>query len=82
MLKKLKKDKKMDMKDDFFKLENQEWTKVEFKDIKNNDIIVKKSCESTYFIVLQESTFDEELNDFVIFVDPIEKVDAEFDWGL
>ena len=72
----------MDMKDDFYKLENQEWVKVEFKDIKNNDIIVKKSCKSTYFIVLQESTFDEELHDFVIFVDPIEKVDAEFDWGL
>lgn len=70
------------MKDDFYKLENEEWVKVEFKGIKNNDIIVKKSCEGTYFIVSQESTFDEELNDFVIIVDPIEKVDTEFDWSL
>jgi hypothetical protein len=72
----------MSMKDDFYKLENEEWIKVEFKDIKNYDTIVKKSREGVYYSVLQEPKFDEELDDFVIIVNIIEKVEVEFDWSL
>ena len=39
----------MDMKDDFFKLENEEWTKVEFKDIKNFSITENSKGEIKEF---------------------------------
>lgn len=69
-------------KDTFYVLKHKKWIEINFKDIKKNDIIVRKSCKYVYFLVSQEPNFDEGLNDFALCVNIIEKVDTEFNWSL
>jgi|GEM_PF-2700051 len=65
----------------FLKLGNNQWSKVDFADIKKDDILVKLDLKDAYMICVEEKHFDEYIGNDVIVVDSIAKPEIEFIWN-
>lgn len=65
----------------FLKLEKDQWSKVDFANIKKNDILVKLDSEDHYWICTEEEHYDEFINDNCITVDNVVKPEIEFVWS-
>ena len=65
----------------FLKLGNNQWSKVDFADIKKDDILVKLDLKDAYMVCVEEKHFDEFINGDCITVDYVAKPEIEFVWS-